>query len=168
MLEVVTRSFSRPRLTAQEVSHAVIPGAMKVHSELGAGLLESTYTACLQFELTPVGVHSLAQLSLPVVYRGIKLDVGYRIDLLVEDAVVVEIKSVDAICPCAPRATYYVPQTQRKVFGSAHKFQRGSSERWISFAFTKRHFVSFASRTPLPFEEQSGVSLGDVSVRANP
>lgn len=99
MLKAATRSFSRPHHTAQEVSHAVISAAMKVHSELGAGLLESTYTACLRFELAQAGVHSVAQLPLPVIYRGVKLDVGYRIDLLVDDAVVVEIKSVDAICP---------------------------------------------------------------------
>ena len=72
---------------------------MKVHSELGPGLLESAYTACLQFELRDAGFECLTQLPLPVVYRGVKLDVGYRIDLLVENLVVVEIKSVEAISP---------------------------------------------------------------------
>ena len=60
------------RLTAQQVSHAVITAAMKVHTELGAGLLESTYTACLQYELNSGGCRCLAQLGLPVVYRGVK------------------------------------------------------------------------------------------------
>ena len=87
------------RLTAQQVSHAVITAAMKVHSELGAGLLESTYTACLQYELSDAGFRSSAQVGLPVVYRGVKLDLGYRMDLLVENLVVVEIKSVDAVSP---------------------------------------------------------------------
>jgi GxxExxY protein len=72
---------------------------MKVHSELGAGLLESTYTACLRHELFLVGVASATQVPLPVVYRGIKLELGYRLDLLVENLVIVEIKSVDAISP---------------------------------------------------------------------
>ncbi len=72
---------------------------MKVHSELGPGLLESTYTACLQYELLHAGFHSSTQVGLPVVYRGVKLDLGYRMDLLVEDLVVVEIKSVDAFSP---------------------------------------------------------------------
>jgi len=85
--------------TAQDISHAVITAAMKVHSELGAGLLERAYTTCLQFELRRAGYNSIAQLGLPVVYSGVKLDVGYRIDLLVENLVVVEIKSVDAISP---------------------------------------------------------------------
>ena len=90
---------SADRHTVQDISHAVITAAMKVHSELGAGLLESTYAACLQFELRGAGYNSVAQLGLPVVYCGVKLDVGYRIDLLVENRVVIEIKSVDAISP---------------------------------------------------------------------
>jgi len=85
--------------TAQEVIHAIISAAMKVHSELGPGLLESAYTACLQFQLREAGFECVAQLALPVVYRGVKLDAGYRIDLLVENLVLVEIKSVDAISP---------------------------------------------------------------------
>jgi GxxExxY protein len=87
------------KLTSQEVSHAIITAAMRVHTELGAGLLESTYTACLQYELNDSGMRSATQVGLPVVYRGVKLEIGYRIDLLVEDLVVVEIKSVDAISP---------------------------------------------------------------------
>jgi GxxExxY protein len=80
-------------LTAQQVSHAVITAAMKVHSALGAGLLESAYAACLQYELSDAGIRSSAQVGLPVVYQGVKLDLGYRIDLLVEDLVDVELKS---------------------------------------------------------------------------
>jgi GxxExxY protein len=85
--------------TAQHISHAIITAGMKVHTELGPGLLESTYTACLQYELARAGVHSAAQVGLPVVYCGVKLELGYRIDLLVENLVVVEIKSVEAVAP---------------------------------------------------------------------
>jgi len=87
------------RKTVQEISHAVITAAMRVHSELGPGLLESAYTACLQHELRKAGLRSDTQVGLPVVYDGVKLDLGYRIDLLVEDQVIVELKSVDAIAP---------------------------------------------------------------------
>jgi len=87
------------RISTQDISHAVITAAMRVHSELGPGLLESTYTACLQHELKKAGLKSDAQVGLPVVYDGVKLDLGYRIDLLVEDLVIVELKSVDAIAP---------------------------------------------------------------------
>jgi GxxExxY protein len=88
-----------PRFTAHNVSHAVVTAAMRVHTELGAGLLESTYSACLQFELETAGFRAASQVGLPVVYRGVKLDLGYRIDLLVENLVIVEIKSVEAISP---------------------------------------------------------------------
>ena len=86
-------------LTAQNVSHAVITAAMKVHTDLGPGLLESTYLACLQHELAKAGFRSESQVGLPVYYDGVKLDLGYRIDLLVEGLVIVELKSVDAIAP---------------------------------------------------------------------
>ena len=87
------------RNTIQEISHGIITAAMRVHSELGPGLLESAYTACLQHELKKTGFGSDAQVGLPVVYHGVKLDLGYRIDLLVEDLVIVELKSVEAIAP---------------------------------------------------------------------
>ena len=86
-------------MNAQMVSRAVITAAMKVHTRLGPGLLESAYEACLAHELRKSGYECKSQLPLPVVYDGLKLDVGYRIDLLVEDLVVVELKSVDAISP---------------------------------------------------------------------
>jgi GxxExxY protein len=87
------------RIPANDVSHAIITAAMKVHTELGPGLLESTYTACLQYQLHEAGVDSAAQVGLPVVYHGVKLELGYRIDLLVEGLVIVEIKSVEAVSP---------------------------------------------------------------------
>jgi GxxExxY protein len=87
------------RSSANSVSHAIVTAAMRVHTELGPGLLESTYLACLQYELEETGCRCSAQVGLPVVYRGVRLDLGYRMDLLVEDLVIVEIKSVDAISP---------------------------------------------------------------------
>ncbi len=86
-------------MNAQLASRAVITAAMKVHTKLGPGLLESAYEACLAHELRKSGLECRTQVALPVVYDGIKLDVGYRIDLLVEDVLVVELKSVDAISP---------------------------------------------------------------------
>jgi GxxExxY protein len=87
------------KLTAQQVSHAIITAAMRVHTELGPGLLESTYTVCLQHELKKAGFHCEAQVGLPVFYDAVKMELGYRIDRLLEDLVVVELKSVDAIPP---------------------------------------------------------------------
>ena len=84
-------------LTPLEVSHAVVTAAMKVHSALGPGLLESAYEACLAFELRKAGYKVETQLELPVVYEGVQLDVGYRIDLLVDDVVLVELKCVEKL-----------------------------------------------------------------------
>ena len=85
--------------TANEVSRLVIDAAMRVHTVLGPGLLESTYQACLAQELKKSGMFVQTQVGLPLVYDGIRLEVGYRIDLLVEDLVIVEVKSIDAIAP---------------------------------------------------------------------
>ena len=72
---------------------------MKVHALLGPGLLESAYHACLLHELRKQGLAVASQIGLPVVYEGEKIDLGYRIDLIVGDIVIVEIKCVDAINP---------------------------------------------------------------------
>ena len=87
------------RRTSLEVSKIVLDAAFKVHSFLGPGLLESAYGACLEQELLSRGVHVQAQVAVPVVYEGKKLEAGYRIDLLVENCVIVEIKSIEAIAP---------------------------------------------------------------------
>ena len=82
-----------------EITGQIIDAAMRVHSALGPGLLESAYQACLKYELEKRGLRVASQVELPVVYEGVRIDIGYRIDLLVEDAVVVELKSVDAVHP---------------------------------------------------------------------
>jgi GxxExxY protein len=82
-----------------QISGAVVDAAMKVHSALGPGLLESAYVACLVFELNRRGFHTATQIPLPVVYDGVKLEIGYRIDVMVENVVVVEVKALDAIAP---------------------------------------------------------------------
>lgn len=82
-----------------ELSYKVIGCAYKVHTTLGPGLLESTYQTCLEFELLNEGLKVEREKALPVVYKGVKLEAGYRIDLLVEDKLIIEIKAVDAIIP---------------------------------------------------------------------
>jgi len=72
---------------------------MKVHTRLGPGLLESTYEACLHYELVKRGLAVSAQVGLPVVYEEVKIQVGYRLDLVVNDAVIVELEAVEAIHP---------------------------------------------------------------------
>src|ERR1700686_1619572 len=88
-----------PLARVNQESGIVVNAAMRVHSVLGPGLLESAYQVCLEQELRKRGLIVEAQLGLPVVYEGEKLDLGYRIDLLVENLVIVEIKCVEAIHP---------------------------------------------------------------------
>ena len=81
------------------LSYEIIGAAYQVHSELGPGLLESTYEVCLEYELIKRGFKVERQKALPVIYDDKKLDAGYRIDLLVEDSIIVELKSGAAIEP---------------------------------------------------------------------
>lgn len=82
-----------------KITSAVIAAAIAVHRELGPGLLESTYETCLAYELVEDGWHVEQQKALPVKYRGVHLECGYRIDLLIEKKVVIEIKAVDRLQP---------------------------------------------------------------------
>jgi GxxExxY protein len=86
-------------LTPHAISRHVIDCAMRVHTAMGPGLLESTYEACLAHELRKADLRVETQVPVPVVYDGIKLEIGYRIDLLVENLVLIELKSIDAIAP---------------------------------------------------------------------
>ena len=80
-----------------ETTEAIIGAAIEVHRELGPGLLESAYEACLFYELTQRGLDVLGQVKLPITYKGVELDQGYKIDLLVQRSVVVEVKAVDRL-----------------------------------------------------------------------
>ena len=82
-----------------ESSGRVIDAALAVHRVLGPGLLESAYEACLAHELGLRSIRVQRQVELPVLYRGMRLDVGYRIDLLVDDSLIVEVKAVSRVLP---------------------------------------------------------------------
>ncbi len=82
-----------------ELSRRVIGCALEVHRHLGPGLLESTYEACLAYELEQAGLAVCRQMPMPVAYKGVTLDCGYRVDLLVEGRLIVELKSVDRVLP---------------------------------------------------------------------
>jgi GxxExxY protein len=82
-----------------EITDVIIGAAIAVHKELGPGLLESAYEACLTFELADQKVKIERRKGLPIKYRGVQLDCGYRIDLLVEDKVVVELRAVQRLEP---------------------------------------------------------------------
>ena len=84
-------------MNREEIFKTVLDCSFKVHSALGPGLLESAYEECLFYELRQTGLKVVKQKPLPLVYEDVKLEIGYRVDLLVEDQIIVEIKSVDAL-----------------------------------------------------------------------
>ena len=81
------------------ITHGIIAAAIEVHRQLGPGLLESAYRECVCYELSQMGLAFTREVQLPLSYKGLKLDCSYRIDLLVEDEVVVELKSVEQTLP---------------------------------------------------------------------
>jgi GxxExxY protein len=81
------------------IGEKVLDAAFKVHSALGPGLLESVYEACMAYELRKCGLKVETQVSLPVLYEDVKVDAGLRMDMVVENSVIVELKSVEAINP---------------------------------------------------------------------
>jgi GxxExxY protein len=83
----------------QELTSSILNCAYKVHTKLGPGLLESAYEECLRYELEKIGLNVIKQKPMPLVYEEKKLELGYRIDLFVEEKVILEIKSVDALNP---------------------------------------------------------------------
>ena len=82
-----------------QISHRIIGAAIEVHRQLGPGLLEATYETCLAHELELAGLFVERQKALPLIYKDLKLDHGYRIDLLIERSIIVEVKSVDGLAP---------------------------------------------------------------------
>lgn len=82
-----------------DITGQIVNAAMKVHTALGPGLLESAYEACLAYELRQRGLHAETQVALPVKYEGVQLDAGYRLDLFVESRVIVELKAVEKLIP---------------------------------------------------------------------
>ncbi len=86
-------------LVLTDLTEKIIAAAMRVHTALVPGLLESAYEACLVHELLKTGLSARSQVELPIIYDGITLDIGYRTDILVEELVIIELKAVDKILP---------------------------------------------------------------------
>lgn len=87
------------RQELEKIGKMILDSSFKVHSALGPGMLESSYEACLMYELNKLGLKVLSQEKLPIMYDGMRLEAGYRIDLFVEDEIIVEIKAVERLLP---------------------------------------------------------------------
>jgi GxxExxY protein len=99
-----------------DLTGRIIGCAMRVHTVLGPGLLESAYEACLCYELKQAGLKVEQQKPIPLIYEEVKLDCGYRLDLLVEDRIIVEIKAVESISPLASaQLLTYLKLYNRKI-----------------------------------------------------
>lgn len=88
---------AQEKIVENEISQLIIGCAIKVHTALGPGLLESAYEECLYYELVKEGLKVEKQKALPLIYEEIKLEVGYRLDLIVEDKVIIEIKACEGL-----------------------------------------------------------------------
>ncbi len=109
-------SIIRNLKALNEISYTIIGAVYKVHRTLGPGLLESTYEVCLEYELLKQDLKVIRQKALPVVYEEIKLDAGYRIDLLVENSIILELKAVEAIEPIhKAQIMTYLKLSERKL-----------------------------------------------------
>lgn len=88
-----------PSMELNEISGKIIELSIRVHRELGPGLLENAYEACLMVELMHEGFNVERQKLLPIVYRGVTIDTGYRLDLIVENSLIVEVKAIERLMP---------------------------------------------------------------------
>jgi len=110
------RDTETQRTEETGVSEAVIGYSIEIHKALGPGLLESTYEEFLAYELLNGGHRIKRQIELPIVYKGVRLNAGYRIDLVVDDLVIVELKSVERILPVhEAQLLTYLRLTKKKV-----------------------------------------------------
>jgi GxxExxY protein len=100
-----------------DLAHTIIGGAIEVHRALGPGLLESTYKRCLELELQARHLRVVSEIEVPVIYRGVAVGTCYRLDLLVEDLIIVEVKSVEHLLPlhAAQTLTYLRLTAARKA-----------------------------------------------------
>jgi len=114
------------------LTRAIIGAAIEVHKLLGPGLLESAYEDCLCHELALRGIHFEKQKPIPLVYKGTKLECGFRLDLLVEGRVVVELKSVDGLGPIHEAIILTYLRLSGHQLGLLNQFQCAGLERWRS------------------------------------
>jgi GxxExxY protein len=90
-------------MTENQIAAAIVDATFKIHTTLGPGLLESVYQAVLDYELQKRGLRVTQQVGLPLHYEGVKLELGFRVDLIVDEKVIIEIKSVEALAPVHKR-----------------------------------------------------------------
>ncbi len=113
-----------------DLTGQILGAAIEVHRALGAGLLESIYTSCLHFELSARNLRYVAQRAVPIVYKGMTVDARYRVDLIVEDRIVVEVKSVEALSSVHESQLLTCLALTELSSRSPDQFQRSQTHGW--------------------------------------
>ena len=116
-------------MTENAIAKEIVDAAFRIHTTLGPGLLESVYHAVLAYELAQRGLQTISQQAIPVVYGTIRIDIGFRADLIVEDRVIVEIKSVEVLAPVHKKQLLTYLRLADKRLGPVDQLQRGADQR---------------------------------------
>ena len=127
-----------------ELTDKIIGAAMKVHSAIGPGVLESVYRTCMAHELKKLGIGVSREIVLPVLYDGLKLDSGFRMDLLVEDTIVVELKCVDTLLPIHKAQLLTYLRLSNKPIGLLLNFKVVHMREGIQRILNNKHQLSSA------------------------
>jgi GxxExxY protein len=135
-----------------EVSHRIIGAAIEVHRHLGPGLLESAYQSCLAFELKQLGLKVEEQKPLPVVYKQVKLDCGYRLDIVVDDEIIVEIKAVENLLPIHDAQLLSYLRLAKKKLGLLMNFHVPVLKNGLKRIVNEFPDVEWAKKQPLQTE----------------
>jgi GxxExxY protein len=125
------RNVAGKRAEEDVLTERIIGAAIEVHRHLGPGLLESAYEMCLCYELSQLGVKFERQVPLPVAYKGVKLDCGYRLDLVIDNQVVVEIKTVETLLPVHQAQLLTYLKLSRKRIGLLLNFNEPVLKRGL-------------------------------------
>jgi GxxExxY protein len=117
-------------MTENEIAREIVDAAFHIHAALGPGLLESVYDAVLAYELGRRGLRTVRQQPIPVVYGNVRIDTGFRADLIVEDKVIVEVKSVEALAPVHKKQLLTYLRLADKRLGDAHQRRHHTHRQW--------------------------------------
>ncbi len=116
-------------MTENEISYLIRGAAFKVHTSLGPGLLESVYERALAYELSKQGLEIKTQIGIPMVYSGLKFEVGFRLDILVNDKIIIEVKSVDSLMDIHHKQLLTYLKLMNKKLGILINFNSSTLDR---------------------------------------
>ena len=125
----LARNLKKVAMTENAIAKEIVDAAFRVHTTLGPGLLESVYDTVLAYELGRRGLGTARQQAIPVVYENVRIDAGFRADLIVEDKVIVEIKSVELLLPVHKKQLLTYLRLADKRLGFTDQLPRGAYQR---------------------------------------